>query len=132
MESRPPASILVAIASATVLGLAGIAALGWSLFRASSGGDPLVRPSVNGILGIVLLAVFVERTLRRRRKVRAPAIAASLIVAFAFAVLTVIIAASAGIADRWFGVAVTGTFTLLPTLIAAPLLRPSARTWLSE
>lgn len=132
MESRPPASILVAIASATILGLAGIAALGWSFFRWLSGGNPAVRPSVMGILGIVALVVFIERTLRRRRNVRMAAIAIAPPVACIFAVITLMAAVGPAIADRWIAVAMLGMFTLLLSLIAAPLLRSSARTWLSQ
>jgi hypothetical protein len=132
MESRPPASILLAIASATILGLTGIAALGWTSFRWLSGGNPAVRPSVMGILGIVALAVFIERTLRRRRNARVAAIAIALPVACIFAVFTLMFAVAPAIADRWMSVAMMGMFTLLLSLIAAPLLRSSARAWLSQ
>ncbi len=132
MESRPPTSILVAIASAAILGLTGIAAIGWSSFRWLSGGNPAVRPSVMGILGIVALAEFIGRTLRRRRNVRVATIAIALPVACIFAVLTLMVAVGPSIADRWIAVATMGTFTSLFSLIAAPLLRSSARTWLSQ
>lgn len=84
------------------------------------------------LVGIVALGVFIARTLRRRRSVRMPAIAVALTCAVVFAIMTFTAAVAPGMADRSSAVAALGVFTLLTALIAVPLLRESARTWLNQ
>jgi hypothetical protein len=49
-----------------------------------------------------------------------------------FAVFTFTAAVAPGMADRWSAVAAFGIVTLMMALIAVPLLRGSARTWLNQ
>lgn len=131
MASRPPRSIIVALASATILGLTGIAVSGWGFFRSLSAVNRETHPGVMSLFGIVAVGFFIERTLRRRRSVRIPAIAIALPCAVIFAVSTFCAAVAPGMPDRSSALVALGSVTLLEALIAVPLLRESARTWLN-
>jgi hypothetical protein len=116
MDLRPPPSIVVTVASATALGALGLATAAWNV-AASRGAWNVLQSSVGPVLGSFWIGYFIVQTLRRKRSVRAFAIAISLVTASLAAIITSVILVDPSNPDRWRAAVPLGAMTALPALI---------------